>query len=596
LSDVETAFLLTPPTPPVGYTCRGGIVGVQTDARPGTAGKIWVDNLKLEPSGPAPGFGWWQAFDSLLPWNLESGKGYRQVWTAYQDSAGVENALPLVDTIILDAQAPVAAIVEPEPGTTVNDTVELVGLAYDSTVIPGHDFFEVYRLQHRHADSTEWQPNEPDSVCYAPVTLTPNPGLHSLRLGNWNTTGLPDAQYWLRVVVRDSAGNESVDSTWVEVDNSTLPGGQGAGPGGGGSGLGQGSIFVGSATGRVLHSSESFDSLGAFTVSDSAGPAYVAGILSISADSILVLDSRNRAIHKLARNGRNRRQFVGNLGLPSGIARDENGNIWLCDKGTGRVAKFRPNGTPVFARTRGEGDTLDLSQPEAIAIAGNRQVGNSQWVYIADTRNNRIAVWDTAGTYLRSISVARPQAIAVVQSPCGGSPPAPGAIYVVDSAGRIKGLNSGGGRFLTITSPDSTPFKCLLLSENEHHLFTLKPTGNLVLKYRIRSDDSMPGGAQAAGTERLPTSFILYQPCPNPSRTALHIRYGIPRATRVTIKLYDIAGKLCRTLVNEQQRPRYYSLTWNRTDNAGRTVANGIYFCQMVTDAYRSEKKVVLAR
>jgi hypothetical protein len=106
----------------------------------------------------------------------------------------------------------------------------------------------------------------------------------------------------------------------------------------------------------------------------------------------------------------------------------------------------------------------------------------------------------------------------------------------------------------------------------------------------------MPGGAQAAGTERLPTSFILYQPCPNPSRTALHIRYGIPRATRVTIKLYDIAGKLCRTLVNEQQRPRYYSLTWDRTDNSGRTAANGVYFCQMVTDAYRSQKKVVLAR
>jgi len=48
--------------------------------------------------------------------------------------------------------------------------------------------------------------------------------------------------------------------------------------------------------------------------------------------------------------------------------------------------------------------------------------------------------------------------------------------------------------------------------------------------------------------------------------------------------------------VNEEQKPSYYSLVWNRTDNRGRTVANGVYFCQMLTDTFRSQKKVVLAR
>jgi flagellar hook assembly protein FlgD len=49
-------------------------------------------------------------------------------------------------------------------------------------------------------------------------------------------------------------------------------------------------------------------------------------------------------------------------------------------------------------------------------------------------------------------------------------------------------------------------------------------------------------------------------------------------------------------LVSEQQKPGYYSIIWNGRDNQNRTCSQGIYFIQMQTDSYRSQKKVVLAR
>jgi flagellar hook assembly protein FlgD len=73
----------------------------------------------------------------------------------------------------------------------------------------------------------------------------------------------------------------------------------------------------------------------------------------------------------------------------------------------------------------------------------------------------------------------------------------------------------------------------------------------------------------------------------------MHIRYGIPKQTHVSIKLYDITGRCCRTLVKAGQKPGYYDIPWDGRDNAGRTMARGVYFCQMVTDRYEARQKVV---
>ena len=92
----------------------------------------------------------------------------------------------------------------------------------------------------------------------------------------------------------------------------------------------------------------------------------------------------------------------------------------------------------------------------------------------------------------------------------------------------------------------------------------------------------------------MPKFLTLAQPFPNPARTRLNVSYALPRQTRVTLKLYDIAGKLVNTLANSEQRPGYYHVNWNRTDARGRSVPAGVYFCTLAAEGQRFSRKVVL--
>jgi hypothetical protein len=365
------------------------------------------------------------------------------------------------------------------------------------------------------------------------------------------------------------------------VDHGFGGGGMRGGPEGGGSGMGEGSVYVGSATGTVLHLSDDLDSLDAFSVSDSGSQASVTAIVEVGEDSILVLDAHNKRVHKLHRSGQHRRRLVSGLSQPTDLKQDTNGNFWLVDKGWNRIGKFRSNGTLVFVRGGFGADSLHFHSPEGIAVKGGL-------VYVADAGNNRIAVWDTSGNFETTITgdFQNPTAVWVMES---------GAIYLTDdNDGKLKGITPLGGNLITIGTTDSSKLRGLVPSENRHSLFSLAPQPNKVYKVRIQSDESQPGGVQSGGKLNLPKTLSLNQPFPNPARTRLNIAYALPRQTRVVLKLYDVAGKLVSTLANGEQKPGYYNLTWNRQDTKGRSVACGVYFCTLVAENQRFSRKVVL--
>jgi DNA-binding beta-propeller fold protein YncE len=358
-------------------------------------------------------------------------------------------------------------------------------------------------------------------------------------------------------------------------------GGMGNGPEGGGTGMGEGSVYVGSADGTVLHLSDDLDSLDCFTVADSGSQANVTAILEVGNDSVLVLDAANKRIHKLHKSGQHRRRLVSNLSQPADLKRDDNGNLWLADRGWNRIGKFRSNGTLVFVRGGLGADSLHFHSPEGIAVKGSL-------VYVADTKNDRIAVWDTSGNYQATITgeFESPTAVYVTDE---------GTIYLTDgSDGKLKGITPLGGSIVAIGTTDSSKLKGLVPSQNRRNLFSLAPVPNKVYKLRIQSDDSTPGGQQSAGKVNLPKALSLAQPFPNPARTRLNIAYALPRQTRVVLKLYDVAGKLVTTLANGEQKPGYYSLTWNRQDAKGRTCAGGVYFCTLTAENQRFCRKVIL--
>jgi hypothetical protein len=81
---------------------------------------------------------------------------------------------------------------------------------------------------------------------------------------------------------------------------------------------------------------------------------------------------------------------------------------------------------------------------------------------------------------------------------------------------------------------------------------------------------------------------------PNPGRTRVAIRWQLPVEASVSLRVYNAAGQLVRTLANGKTKPGAYTSVWNGTDNKGRRLANGVYFYALDNGAKRISRKLVL--
>jgi hypothetical protein len=79
------------------------------------------------------------------------------------------------------------------------------------------------------------------------------------------------------------------------------------------------------------------------------------------------------------------------------------------------------------------------------------------------------------------------------------------------------------------------------------------------------------------------TDFALLQNYPNPFNSETTIRYSVTESGPVRLNIYDTAGHLIRTLVNENQSNGVYSVRWNGKAGNGEPVSSGIYFSTLLT-------------
>jgi YD repeat-containing protein len=106
------------------------------------------------------------------------------------------------------------------------------------------------------------------------------------------------------------------------------------------------------------------------------------------------------------------------------------------------------------------------------------------------------------------------------------------------------------------------------------------------------------GSTSAApeGPPPRPLSFQASQPFPNPLRAATEIAYALPHPLRVDLAIFDVSGRLIRSLVRETQAGGLYSAVWNGFDDAGRPVADGVYFSRLQAGPHRKTSRIVVAR
>jgi hypothetical protein len=94
----------------------------------------------------------------------------------------------------------------------------------------------------------------------------------------------------------------------------------------------------------------------------------------------------------------------------------------------------------------------------------------------------------------------------------------------------------------------------------------------------------------------LPREFALRQNVPNPFNPVTTIQYELPEAAHVRIDVFNLAGRLVKTVVDEGQVPGYKSAVWDGTNTDGQKVASGVYLYRMQAGSYVSQKTMVLLK
>ena len=84
----------------------------------------------------------------------------------------------------------------------------------------------------------------------------------------------------------------------------------------------------------------------------------------------------------------------------------------------------------------------------------------------------------------------------------------------------------------------------------------------------------------------------------HPGIDAMRLDFGIATedAGPVSLRIFDIAGRLVRTLVEEPLPAGPHRATWDRTNDRGERVAGGVYFSQLRTPDRTLRQKVVVVR
>jgi hypothetical protein len=94
-----------------------------------------------------------------------------------------------------------------------------------------------------------------------------------------------------------------------------------------------------------------------------------------------------------------------------------------------------------------------------------------------------------------------------------------------------------------------------------------------------------------------PTLYALHPCVPNPFNPATTIRFDLPQASPVRVRVYDMAGRLVQTLVDGAVlEAGSHDVMWRGDDASGRHVAAGTYFCRMEAGVFSGTQRMTLVK
>lgn len=91
-------------------------------------------------------------------------------------------------------------------------------------------------------------------------------------------------------------------------------------------------------------------------------------------------------------------------------------------------------------------------------------------------------------------------------------------------------------------------------------------------------------------------SGITAENYPNPFNPTTTIRFSLPEAAHLSLEIFDVSGRLVRTLIDGNRSAGFQSVIWNGKDDSGQAVSTGVYFYKFTTSYEVLTRKMVLLK
>jgi hypothetical protein len=196
------------------------------------------------------------------------------------------------------------------------------------------------------------------------------------------------------------------------------------------------------------------------------------------------------------------------------------------------------------------------------------------------------ADWDLCPKIMRGDGVHSGRVYSILEDGFGtlyvGMQPAPDSVVFASSNGGESWYSTGGlaGTFECL---------CLLYASDGYIYAGTTPNGD-VFKYRPQPTHV----AEYPVSE--PPKYTLSQSYPNPFHSATTIRFQVPEATRVRIKIYDVRGRCVDTLVDEECPAGWHDVLFAGIGQDLSELCSGIYFYRMETEHFTCVKKLLFLK
>lgn len=291
------------------------------------------------------------------------------------------------------------------------------------------------------------------------------------------------------------------------------------------------------------------------------------------------------------------------------IAVDDSGNVYVTGFSYDRynyedyaTIKYTAEGTEAWvARYNGPGNYGDLAWSLAVDGSGN--------VYVTGSSVGSGTSWDYATI---KYSAAGTELWVVRYNGLGPSDDHAGAL-AVDGSGNV--YVTGESEFGWVTDMDYATIKYTAAGAEAWIAHYNKPRDFIGIAVSLTVDGSgnvyVTGPSKGSGiyddyatikyeqppvsveesNGPLPESYILNQNYPNPFNLATTISFCLAAKSLVTLKVFDVLGKLVATLLSEELPPGHYSQRWTAVD-----LPSGVYFYRLQAGSFVKTKKLILLK